>query len=303
MNPRIALVTPLKDEEKFIKGMIDSILDQDIRPGIWIIVDDGSTDRTPEIVQDYCQRFPFIELLRLPARNERKPGGEGAIVVALAKINPADFDYIARFDADLLFERDYFSRILQEFDRDPALGIAGGCLYVEKNGRRIPEKAPEYHVRGAVKMYRRECFVELGGLGTEIGWDTIDEVWAWTSGWRTRSFADIKVLHRRPTGVGMRAVRIYRERGRAEYLTWSHPVFVVLKVFKIAIQNPINAWSFAAGVYDAYSRQDPRPKSIAFRRSRRSQQLSRLLNACLPKVLRSRISTETIIPSRNSLHM
>ncbi|WP_446744384.1 glycosyltransferase [Silvibacterium acidisoli] len=303
MNPRIALVTPLKDEEKFIRGMIESILDQQIRPEVWVIVDDGSTDNTPDIVQDYCGRFPFIELLRLPARSERKPGGEGAIVVALAKINPADFDYIARFDADLLFEPDYFARILQEFDRDPALGIAGGCLYVEKNGRRIAEKAPEYHVRGAVKMYRRACFAELGGLGTEIGWDTTDEVWAWTSGWKTRSFADISVIHRRPTGVGIRAARIYRERGRAEYLTWSHPVFIVLKVLKIAIQNPLNAWSFALGVSTAYIRKDPRPTSAAFRHARRSQQLSRLLSACLPRMLRSRMSTQTIIPSRNSLHM
>jgi poly-beta-1,6-N-acetyl-D-glucosamine synthase len=290
MNPRIALVTPLKDEEKFIEGMIESILNQSIRPAVWVIVDDGSTDRTPEIVEEYCRRFSFMKLLRLPPRVERKPGGEGAIAAALAQIDPSEFDYIARFDADLLFDCDYFSRVLQEFDRDPTLGVAGGSLYVEKNCQRVPEKAPEYHVRGALKMYRRECFLQLGGLGTEIGWDTIDEVSAWTSGWKTRSFPDILVLHRRPTGMGMNAARIYRERGRAEYLTWSHPAFVFLKVLKLTFESPANAWNFASGVFDGYSHRYPRTKSIEFRRSRQRQQLSRMLTACIPSALRSRDS-------------
>ena len=258
-HPRIALITPLRDEEAYVEAMICSIAGQQIRPAKWIIADDGSTDKTPVIVREYCHQFEFIELLCLPARVERKPGGEGAIASALGKLDLSQFDYLARFDADLLFENDYFTRLLDEFHRDPKLGIAGGGLYIDKNGRLVLERAPEYHVRGALKMYRRECFEQLGGLTTDIGWDTIDEVYAWSRGWRTRSFSDIRVLHRRPTGQGLHASRIYRERGRAEYLTWSHPVFVLLKTAKMALSSPANARSFLEGFLRSYRRRTSSP--------------------------------------------
>ena len=129
-HPRIALITPLRDEEDYIEAMIVSIVNQQIRPAKWLIVDDGSTDKTPAIVRTYCQQFGFIELLELTARSERNPGGEGAIASALQRLDLSQYDYLARFDADLLFEKDYFGRILDEFDKDPKLGIAGGGLYI-----------------------------------------------------------------------------------------------------------------------------------------------------------------------------
>ena len=277
-NPQIALITPLKDEEKYIEAMVQSIAGQEVLPAKWIIVDDGSTDRTPEIVQDYCGKLSFIELVRLPARAERRPGGEEAIASACQRIDLRSFDYLARFDADLIFGSDYFRRMLEEFSRDPRLGIAGGGLYIDRDGTLELEKAPHYHVRGAVKMYRRECFAQLGGLSGDIGWDTIDEVYAWSKGWRTRSFVDVRVIHRRPTGEGVQATRIYRERGRAEYLTWSHPAFVLLKCMKIASANPANAQSFLSGFLGCYRNGQERLQDPEFRRTRRRQQLARFLS-------------------------
>jgi biofilm PGA synthesis N-glycosyltransferase PgaC len=276
-HPRIALLTPLKDEEQYIGAMITSIVNQTIRPERWIIVDDGSTDQTASIVQSYCRRFPFIELVQLPARTERRPGGEGAIACAFERISLSRFDYLARFDADLVFPVDYFARLIEEFLRDPSLGIAGGSLYVRKNGLNVPESAPEYHVRGALKMYRVECLQQLGTLGTQIGWDTIDEVYAWSRGWRTHSFADLPVLHRRPTGGGLHASRVYKERGRAEYLTWSHPGFVALKSAKLALTNPTHAWSFLRGFLGCYLAKQDRLSDPLFRQTRRRQQMARLL--------------------------
>jgi poly-beta-1,6-N-acetyl-D-glucosamine synthase len=284
-HPRIALITPLRDEEDYVEAMILSIIAQQKRPAKWIIVDDGSTDRTSVIVQRYCENFEFIELLELPARSERRPGGEGAIISALERLDLSQFDYLARFDADLLFEKDYFSRLLEEFHQDPKLGIAGGSLFIRKNGMLILEKAPEYHVRGALKMYRRECFEQLGGLGTEIGWDTIDEVYAWSQGWRTRSLSDIQVIHRRPTGEGLHASRIYWERGRAEYLTWSHPAFVFLKTVKLAVDSPANARCFFAGFLRSYKTHQIRLRDSKFKRTRRNQQLARVLLVLNPKAL------------------
>jgi poly-beta-1,6-N-acetyl-D-glucosamine synthase len=275
-NCKIALITPLKDEEQFIDAMIQSIVGQGVRPQKWLIIDDGSTDNTAAIVRSYCETYDFIELLQLPARSARLAGGEGAVPAGLKALDWRQFDYLARFDADLKFESDYFEQLLVEFARDPRLGIAGGELYVEHEGRFVRERAPEYHVRGALKMYRRECFEQLGGLDEGIGWDTIDEVSAWTKGWRTRSFSGIKVIHRRPTGAGMGSHRIYRERGRAEYRTWSHPAFVILKSLKIAGNNFTNARCFVGGFVNCYRQREPRLQDADFKRTRRKQQMARM---------------------------
>jgi len=272
------IVTPVRDEEKYIGAMIDSILAQKVLPSKWIIVDDGSTDRTAEIVLSYARNFDFIELVQLPPRRERKPGGEDAISQALRRLSFAGVDYLARFDADLVFAPDYIAQILAEFDRNPRLGIAGGGLYVEKNGRLELEKEPEHHVRGALKMYRRECFEQIGSLSTRIGWDTIDEVNAWTKGWNTRSFTDYRVIHRRPTGGGIRATRVYWERGKAEYYTWSHPLFVLAKTVKNAIENlslliPV---CYLAGFISRYITRDSRIQDPAFAKARRDEQRQRV---------------------------
>ncbi|MBV8551255.1 MAG: glycosyltransferase family 2 protein [Acidobacteriaceae bacterium] len=276
--PRIALITPVRDEEAFIGGMIESIAAQQIRPARWIIVDDGSSDKTPEIIERHARRYTFIELLRLAPHGVRKPGGENAIAHALNRLGLEQFEFLARFDADLLFTPDYFVRLLEEFYSDPALGIAGGGLYVESAcGVRL-ERAPEYHVRGAVKMYRRECFQQIGGLAPQIGWDTIDEVRAWTKGWSTRSFFQYRVIHRRPTGGGLKLNRIYFERGKAEYYTWSHPLFVLAKALKLTreFKRCDAPACFVAGFCACYLQSLPRLQDRDFVRTRRRQQLGRV---------------------------
>lgn len=273
-----ALITPVRDEEAFIGGMIESICAQTVPPAKWVIVDDGSRDRTAEIVLSYIPKFSYIQLVRLPPRNERLAGGEGAIPSAMRCVDISQYDFLARFDADLLFTQDYIANLLKEFGSDPKLGIAGGGLYIEKNGTFELEKNPEHHVRGALKMYRRKCFEDVGGLTTEIGWDTIDEVRAWTKGWTTKSFNELRVIHRRPTGEGIAAWRVYRERGRGEYLTWSHPLFVVAKAVKtcLAERSLIKPLCYLTGFFASCLRQESRMNDAAFTRARRGQQIGRL---------------------------
>jgi len=275
---RYALVTPVRDEGKYIGAMIESMLKQSVLPKKWIIVDDGSTDKTSEIVDSYAQGNSFLELVRLPAREHRAPGGESAITHAWNLVNLPEYDFVARFDADLAFEPDYIARILEEFRADPALGIAGGGLYIEKNDGLELEKVPEYHVRGALKMYRRECFEQIGGITTRIGWDTIDEVYAWAHGWKTRSFFSYRVIHRRPTGEGIRASRIYWQRGKAEYYTWSDPIFVLGKSVKIAFEHfsILKAACFVGGFLSCYSVREDRLQDPVFAKTRRAQQMRRM---------------------------
>lgn len=277
-TPRIALISPVRDEENFIGAMIESIIAQTVRPERWIIVDDGSCDRTPQIVAGYANKFAFIQLVALPQRKERAAGGEGAIPCALSKIDLDSIDYLARFDADLVFPPDYFERILEQFSRDEKLGIAGGMLFIEQNGSRTLENDPDFHVRGALKMYRRQCFVDIGGLTSQFGWDTIDEVMAWTKGWTSHSFKSPLVLHRRPTGQGTQARRLFRLRGQAEYLTWSHPIHVAVKTAYIAWteRSLIKPWCYVMGYIENIVKRPERIQDPDFTRARRKQQIDRI---------------------------
>ncbi|HYB60464.1 MAG TPA: glycosyltransferase family A protein [Methylomirabilota bacterium] len=297
-HPRYALITPVRDEETFIAESIQSILAQTLPPTKWIIVDDGSADKTVEIVRSYASHTPSLEILELPRREQRAPGGEGAIAHALHQLTLTDYEYLARFDADLLFGSDYIERILEEFERDPQLGIAGGGLYIQRKGRLELEKVPEYHVRGALKMYRRECFEQIGGITARIGWDTIDEVFAWTKGWKTRSFFDYRVIHRRPTGEGIHAGRVYWERGKAEYLTWSAPFFVLAKAVKTALTelSILRPVSYLSGFLACYVNRMQRIQDSAFAKARREQQWGRLRSfRALPQVQRIH-TTQTAVP-------
>jgi len=278
---RYALIMPVRDEEKFIGPMIESILAQTVPPTKWIIVDDGSSDGTLEILRTYARRAPCLEIVELPRREHRAPGGEGAIAQALHHLNLAEFDFLARFDADLLFEPDYVERILGEFNQDPRLGIAGGGLYVQRNGRLELEIVPEFHVRGALKMYRRECFEQIGGITTRIGWDTIDEVFAWTKNWNTRSFFEYRVIHRRPTGEGIRQTRVYWQRGKAEYYTWSHPLHVLAKTVKLTfeLKNPVSPLMYLFAFLVCYAKGEDRLQSPDFVRARRQQQMRRIFSS------------------------
>ena len=276
--PTYVLISPVRNEEKFIGRMIESIAAQTVLPVHWVIVDDGSTDGTPKIVQSYAERYSFIELICLPKRATRKSGGEGAIQQALKITQSYPYDFLARFDADLEFRPDYIERMLDEFFRDDSLGIAGGGLYVQKNGRLLLEKVPYYHVRGGLKMYRRECLERIESLYPYMGWDTIDEVYAWKHGWKTRSFVENRVIHKRPTGEGISPRDISWQRGQGEYYTWSHPLFVLLKAVKVAITSPTRAAYFLGGFADCYLKRKDRLDDTIFKQIRRRQQMRRLLS-------------------------
>ena len=278
-QPTYVLISPVYNEERFIGRMIESIASQTILPQHWVIVDDGSTDSTPGIVRFYAQRYAFIELICLPKRTNRKPGGESVIQQVLKVAQSYPYDFLARFDADLEFSPDYIARILSEFSNDKNLGIAGGGLYVEKKGRLVLEKVPNYHVRGGLKMYRRKCLEQIETLHTCMGWDTIDEVYAWKHGWKTRSFIENRVIHKRPTGEGLLARDISWQRGQGEYYTWSHPLFVLLKAVKVSATGPIRGLYYLGGFLDCYLKHKERLWDPDFKRIRRKQQLRRLISA------------------------
>lgn len=239
MSHRYAIVTPVKNEEQVFGKMIYSVVNQTITPQRWVIIDDGSTDGTGEMIREAISRYDWITgIHNEDQKMKRKPGGESVLPLGLRLLNSENYDFLARLDGDLSFDSDYFQNLFREFEKDPALGIAGGVCYVMDRGKLVEEKHPRFHVRGATKTYRSRCFREIGGLETCLGWDTVDEVKANMLGWRTRSFPQLRVIHHRKTQTAEGALKGMKNGGRAAYFAGYHPVFMFVRTLKKMLQPP-----------------------------------------------------------------
>ncbi len=223
-----AIVTPVHNEEAYIRFTLDSVVSQIVPPVEWIIVDDGSTDNTAAIIQAYVERYPWIRRVALPAEGKRELGARVVrVFYAGFRQLTAESDFIVKLDGDLSFAPDYFARLLDKFADDPRLGIAGGGFYVQEGDQWRLERAPLDHVRGATKVYRKACFEEIGGLPAVNGWDGIDEWRAQLKGWQTRSFNELVVHHLRPTGASYGKWKGYTREGEEAYFL-GYPWLVLL---------------------------------------------------------------------------
>lgn len=237
---KYVLISPVRDEELFIADTIDSILGQTIPPAQWIIVNDGSRDRTGSILDEYARRYPSLLAVHREDRG-RRVAGSGvmeAFYSGYERLQRDDWDFIGKFDGDMVLPPTYFESCFERFAQNSNLGICGGVMYCEDGGQIKIDEQPENHVRGAVKLYRRACWTDIGGLIRSTGWDTVDEIHANMLGWRTRSFPDLKVLHRRPTGAAAGAWRDSLKNGRADYVSGYHPLFLVAKCIRRIFQKP-----------------------------------------------------------------
>jgi poly-beta-1,6-N-acetyl-D-glucosamine synthase len=278
---RYVVITPARNEGSEIEQTIQSVLQQTVRPAAWVIVDDGSTDNTGEILDRYAAEIPWIRVVHRKDRGFRHPGGGvvEAVLDGYRALGVADWEFIVKLDADLVLEPDYFERCLAEFSADAKLGVGGGTVYNLSDGKREIESNPAFHVRGATKIYRRECWDALGGLLVAPGWDTLDEVKANMLGWQTRSFSNIPVLQRRATGSNDGAWKDYVKNGRANYISGYHPLFMLLKCVKRVPQKPyaVAALGLAYGYLYAFWNKINRVNDPALIRYVRRQQLRRLL--------------------------
>ena len=219
-NVTYVIITPARDEEAYIEKTIDSVVSQTIIPREWIILDDGSTDRTGELADQAAKAHAWIKAIHRGNRGFRKAGGGviEAFYEGYDSILATDWQFMVKLDGDLSFGTDYFEKCFARFAVNPKLGIGGGMIYGAVNGGLLPEPHPMFHVRGATKVYRKACWEAIGGLIQAPGWDTLDEVKANMLGWETSTFNDVQVVHHRPTGAAdgtwreldqERAVRLY----------------------------------------------------------------------------------------------
>jgi poly-beta-1,6-N-acetyl-D-glucosamine synthase len=238
------LVTPARNEDSLIGNLIESVIAQTVRPLQWIIVSDGSTDRTDEIVAGYARQHPWIELIIRSNAGARDFASKvHAFNAAYARLKDVKYDIIGNLDADITFERDYFSFLLSKFELAPDLGVAG-TAFVEDG-----ELAYNYgftnieHVSGGCQMFRRECFEAVGGfLPLKTGGeDWVAVTTARMHGWRTRTFTERHFVHHRKmgrAGQGLLKARYYD--GRNDYLFGNHPAWQFFRVLYQS-RNPLRA--------------------------------------------------------------
>lgn len=211
------IITPAKNEEQFIEKTIISICNQTLLPSEWIIVDDGSTDKTVEIVNKYIKNFPFISLIILETQEKLRAGGANVVLAfneGVKHLKDHNYDFITKLDADLTLPKNYFEKISEAFNCDRKLGICGGICYIEKDGKLVKERADFYHVRGALKSLKKKCYEEIGGFKPVLHWDGIDEYTARYLGWKVKSI-NIQVIHHRPTSQAYNPLKFNFKNGYA----------------------------------------------------------------------------------------
>ncbi|MCA8960535.1 MAG: glycosyltransferase family 2 protein [Planctomycetes bacterium] len=279
--PPYVIVTPARDEEEFVERTIDSVLGQTWAPVEWVIVDDGSTDRTAEIVDRRAQESTRLRVVHRDDRGHRAAGSGvmEAFYSGFDAIQTSDWKYLVKLDCDLEFDADYFERCLSALEADPELGIGGGVIYNCIDGRQVLEKHPRFHVRGATKIYRRACWEAIGGLHRVPGWDTLDEVKANQLGWKTQSFDDAKLVQFRFTGDAAGQWSNWVKNGRASYICGYHPLYLMTKAFARITKKPYIVATLGViwGYFKAFIQREPRVPDTSLIRYLRGQQLRRLL--------------------------
>lgn len=194
-----ALITPARDESDNLPRLAASLTAQAVLPVAWVIVDNGSTDGTPEIAAEIAREHPWVTVLTLELTDgpTRAEPTVQAFQLGLAALDPIS-DIVVKLDADLSFETDYFARLLGEFEADPLLGMASGTCYERVGGSWRQRHVTRGHVWGASRAYRRECLEDVLPLESGLAWDGIDELKAVVKGWHAKTCVELPFYHHRP---------------------------------------------------------------------------------------------------------
>lgn len=279
---KYVVITPVRDEADHVGRTIDSVVSQTLRPARWIVVNDGSVDATPQILEKAASQHSWITVVHRPNRGARASGGGvvEAINDGLRHLS-VSWDFLVKLDGDLSFDKEYFECALDQFAVDPTLGIGGGTVCVVQEGRVQIDSLgdPPFHVRGATKIYRRQCWEDVSPLVQAPGWDTVDEVKANMHGWTTRTFPELRVIQHKPTGAADGMWRNAFKNGQANYVTGYDPLFMTAKCLKRALGRPplIYALGLASGFCSGYLRRLPQVSDRHAIRYLRIQQRRRLL--------------------------
>lgn len=282
---RYVVLTAAKNEDRYIATTIETVLRQTARPAAWFIIDDGSTDKTAEIVADYAAKHPFIRLLSTSAGAKRSFGAQYRAINAAYEVARASlaFDFVAMQDADIeLPQADYYSQLMAAFESEPRLGVSGGYIY-ERAGtlwKCRPSNSPQA-VAGGIQMFRRSCFDAIAGYKPLAfgGEDWLAQLDAKAMGWTVRPLLQLSVRHHRPTSTADGRTRGLFRMGMRDASFGSHPLFELLKCIRRAGEKPYlfgSAIRYAGYAWFAWTRPGPviPPEKVD---QLRADQVSRML--------------------------
>jgi hypothetical protein len=286
VHTRVVLISPVRNEAQHIVRTARALQGQTRPPDLWLVIDDGSDDATPQLLRELADEIPFMRVMATPSRHTEQGPDRLALAAearafnwALATLADDGYTHIGKLDGDIELPPEYFECLLARFDADPQLGIAGGILLEPgKSGwRNLP--VPDYHVRGALKLYTRACFAAIGGVEERLGWDTIDETYARMRGFVTRSFPELVALHHRPIGTADGALRGRARHGECAYILHYGLLWVLLRSLKVARSWPagLSGGAFVYGYLRAALRAQPRVDDDEFRRFVRRELRGRML--------------------------
>lgn len=281
---RLVIVSPVRNEAAHLERVVAAMAAQTRPPDEWLVVDDGSTDATREILDRAAGRLAFLRVVSAPP--QALPEGADRLAHAAAPrvfahgIRLASaFTHVGKLDGDIELPPDYYERLLARFAEDAALGIAGGVVVEQRDGAWVAHGSSHLaHVRGALRVYSRACLDAVGGVREMLGWDGIDIVLAHRAGYRTRSLPELVARHDRPTGTAQGRLRGHLRWGRCQYVQGFPAYWVLARSAKVATAPPrgVSGVVYLAGYVHAAMRRVPRFDEDGYRSALRAELRGRI---------------------------
>lgn len=272
MNRRYVVISPGRNEAKFMRQTLDSVIAQTIRPALWVIVDDGSTDDSPQILADYAARHDWIRIVTRVDRGTRAvgPGVIEAFYAGYETIDPNDFGYICKLDLDLNLPPAYFEGLMARMEADPYIATCSGKAYIWQNGELVNERHGDETSIGATKFFRMSCFLALGGFVRQVMWDGIDGHQCRMRGWAACSWdaPELRFIHLRPMGSSQVGVLTGRMRhGYGQYFMGTGFIYMLANSVNRLNEKPYVIGSLAMlwGWLKSALQRQPRYEEPGFR--------------------------------------
>ncbi|HEX4350172.1 MAG TPA: glycosyltransferase family 2 protein [Verrucomicrobiae bacterium] len=279
---KYVLITPSRNEEKFIQKTLDSMVAQTLLPVRWVIVDDGSTDRTGQLADDYAARYPWIEVVHRPQHLDRSFAGKvHAFNDGFERVKSLEFEVVGNLDSDLSFDADYLKFLMQKFEENPKLGVAGTPFIENGYDSARDSFEGQNHVAGGCQLFRRKCWEDIGGYvpNRAGGIDWVAVTTARMKGWTTQSFLEKRFNHYRSLGTAERGVlAALFSYGEKDYYLGNSPIWEIFRIVYRMLKQPVlfGGLAVGAGYFSAAIRRMKRAVSPELMRFHRREQMKKL---------------------------
>ncbi len=300
------LITPARNEEAHIEKTLSSVVNQSVLPTKWVVVNDGSSDSTGQIVRRYLAKYPWIELVELPQHRDRSFAGKvQAFNAGLKKVHGLHYEVIGNLDADVSFDPNYLEFLLSKFAGSPNLGVAGTIFKEDGYSSGTDSFEGQNHVAGGCQLFRRKCFEQIGGYvpNKAGGIDWIAVTTARMMGWKTRAYREKWFFHYRSLGTAERSLLASMfSYGEKDYYLGGHPLWEMFRVTYRASKRPylLGGVALFLGYTSALLRRMRRPVSKELMRFHRREQMLKLKTILMSVFRLKRIDNFEVTPSQNT---